>query len=367
MNKKFNLIEKLKTVILVVLFLITILLLYLCFNQHGSSLTISEIFPGGHSVVSNVNENDYILPEYALQSNNNATYSIAFQNKNNIYKATEECMESLLSSSAATITSIDKEEFKKAAQENESIQIVFNFDIPFEDFANKLVEKRFELPENLTGFNTVLFSNLSKECFYMKDSKENYFKLIAGENFYAIDRFSDVLNFESKTINHSANIYDVDKILVSYNMLPETIKEGLNGEKIAEKVFSDTFDFVRKIKDSFGNETYMYGYGQKRLSIRTDGSIEFKSDVANISEPNFYTDLNIALSFLEKTLGLEENNFKIEKVELLKESESSYYRFTLTNGVYSATIDVKGAMVSYFFLEEENLGAIWIGRELKTY
>ncbi len=366
MNKKFDLIERIKTVILVVLFLITILLLYLCFNQHGKSFTLSEIFPGGRTGVTSVSESDYILPEYALQSNGENSFSIAFGNKNAIYSATEDSMAALLGSTAASIIESTDEEFAAAALAKDSIQVVFNFDVPFDDFCKQVMDATLEKPESLTGFKVVLFNDEAKECFYLRDSQNRCFKMIAGENYYAIDRFSNCLEEPSKISAHFVNIYDVNKVLASYNLLPTVTKYELDSEDIAENIFSDTFDFVRKITDSFGNETFMYGYGQKRLTINTDGSIEFKEDIEK-TEANFYSDLQTALSFIENTIGLEDRNFKIKKVELIKDNDNSYYKFIFSDGAYSITTNVTGSKVSYFYLEEENLGAIWIGRELKAY
>ena len=367
MNKRFELIEKIKTVILVVLFFITILLLYLCFNQHGKSFTLSEIFPGGRTGVTSVNENDYILPEYALQSNGDSTFAIAFENKNAIYSATEDSMAGLLASAAASITESTAEEFEKAALSKDSIQVVFDFDVPFDDFCLKVIDSTLEKPATLKGFKAVLFNDQEKECFYIRDSQNRCFKMTAGENYYAIERFSKCLESESKVLNHFANFYDVNKILASYNLLPVVTKYELDGDEIAENIFSDTFDFVRKITDSFGNETFMYGYGQKRLTIKTDGSMEFKAEISEQTEANFYNDLQVALSFIENTIGLNDRNYKIKNVSLVKDNENTYYKFTFSDGTYSITTNVNGQKVSYFYLEEENMGAIWIGRALKAY
>ena len=366
MNKKNDFLENFKTVILVVLFLITILLLYLCFNQHGKQFTLSEIFPGGRAGATTVSESDYILPEYALQSNGDSTFSVAFKNKNEIYKATEDSMKSLLLSSAASITEVTQEVFEKASLSKNSVQVVFNFDVPFDDFCKHEIETSLDKPAKLIGFSVVLFNDEEKDSFYMRDSESNCFKMTAGENYYAINRFSNCLSFENKILNHFASLYDVNKILASYNLLPEVTKYEMDSEEIAENIFSDTFDFVRKIKDGFGNETYMYGYGQKRLSINIDNSIEFKEEVNEVNEAEFYSDLSQALSFIENTMGLEDRNYKIKNVELVN-NNGSYYKFIFSDGAYSITTNVIGSKVSYFYLEEENMGAIWIGREQRAF
>ena len=367
MNKKIDFVEHLKTVILVVLFLITILLLYLCFNQHGTSFSISEIFPGGRNITTSVNASEYLYPEYVLKANGDGTYELAFGEKEEILSATNESMQSLIASSAAAITEIEETEFSKASLEKDAIQVVFGFDIPYADFSKKLVERELEIPSNLKSFSVVLFSDNAKDCFYLKDKANHFFKLTAGENYYATNRFANALVFESKTLNHFANVYDVNKILASYNMLPQISRSDFNSEEIAEHIFGDTFDFVRKIKDNFGNETYMYGYGQKRFSIDTDGTMEYKIETANVNVANFYSDLDTALAFLSNTVGLEEHSFKLKSAELIADGASNYYRFIFSDGTYSVSIDVFASQVSYFLLKEENLGAIWIGRELKAY
>ena len=353
MKRKFDFIEYFKTIILVVLFLITILLLYLCFNQHGRSFSIADIIPTRNKTAASVDFTKYTNPSYIVQSNGDGSFSISFENKERFLDATKECAQSLIASSTAKIEKVTEEEFRRKALEDKAFQAIFSFDVPFNDISTELTGKQLDLPEGFEGFNTILFADSSKECFYVRDSYDGYYKIVAGENYYSIDRLSREFVPNEKTLSISANIYNIERILEAYGLVPEIDILEVNTDHVAEAIFGDTFDFVRKITDSFGNETYMYGYGQKRLSVNIDGSIEFKEETGTENTHDFYTDLEAALNFIAKTVGLE-NNFMITRIDNHESPGGFYYRFTFLDGDREIIMDIYNSEVSYFYLSSAN-------------
>ena len=91
MNRKIDLVEHIKTAILVVLFLTTILLLYLSFNQSGKSFSISDILPGGRASVITVSVDEYIAPEYTVQSEGNGKFLISYKNRKDVFDTAKQC------------------------------------------------------------------------------------------------------------------------------------------------------------------------------------------------------------------------------------------------------------------------------------
>ena len=74
-------------------------------------------------------------------------------------------------------------------------------------------------------------------------------------------------------------------LLGSFSELSEMPFGAADGSKevgtdAARAVFGDTFSFVRRITDSFGNVTYMYGYGEKNLYLYAEGAIEYRTTVS---------------------------------------------------------------------------------------
>lgn len=60
---------------------------------------------------------------------------------------------------------------------------------------------------------------------------------------------------------------------------------------ISRTVFGNRMDFVKKLKDVSGSTIYMYGYGEKILTLSPSGPIVFQKEVENASE--------IQLTFIE--------------------------------------------------------------------
>ncbi|MDO5441391.1 MAG: hypothetical protein Q4F55_02410 [Bacillota bacterium] len=350
MNKKLQLFEHIKTAILVVLFFTTILLLYLCLNQSGNDFTISDIIPGGRTNEIIINVGDYIKPNCFIQSKGQGKYNLSFDTTG-IDRAVDECAGHLLSSSTISIEKSTKEEVDKVALEEDSIIITYSFSYPFDDYCKKLIEKTVESENKNIFFNAIVFSDKSKECIYLIDSADNCYKVISGENYYSTDRIEK--EFAGKVF-HDINAENLDSLTLEIqenNLDVEPIEIEIASEDLAENIFGETFDFIRKITDNIGNETYMYGYGEKRLTVYVNGDFEFKEDVASAGESNFYKDLETALLFDAKAIDFDGAEFKLTNVKLMG-SDNYYYQFQLENGCYRITNEVMNSKVSYFRLQE---------------
>lgn len=350
MNKKSQLFEYLKTATLVVLFFTTILLLYLCLNQSGSDFKISDLIPGGRTNEIIVNVDDYISPAYVVESRSNGKYS-ATENTAGINAAVNECVSTLMSSSALTIEQTNLEEFEKVLLEEKSILLKYPCDIPLNEYSFKLNEKNIEGDFKNIVFNSLLFSNHSKECIYLLDSEQNCYKIISGENYYSTDRIEKEFDGKIFAEISAAHIEELNEEIIKQYAKDDAAEIEYNSEEIAESIFGDTFDFVRKITDSMGNETYMYGYGEKRLSIYAKGGMEFKQELINTNTKNFYSDLETALLFVNRAIDFEDSNFKLTKAKLIG-NENQNYQFHFNNGSYHIIVEVINSGISYFSLDE---------------
>lgn len=352
MNKK-ALFEHFKTVILAVLFVTTILLLHLCFTQGGQSFSITELL-GGQNRVVKISVDDCLLPEYNLKSNGDGSYNLSFENKKEFNKEIFQCAKNLISSSTAKLVEIDKKEYDSAARKENSMQSIFAYPVAFSELSNKLISRKIEAPEDCK-FNAIMFSDGNKECFFLNDFSGKYYKVVSGENYYAIDKLLLVYEPGNDVLKESYGIYDIEKIKSDFAVQESYPEFAVDNETIAKNIFGDNFDFVRKISDSFGNETYMYGYGQKRLSFFVeDGGLEFKEDVSRNPSSDFYKDLELALSFIANAFNLEDIKMNLVKAELIGNGPNVHYEFTMDVNGCRFVSEVAGSKVCYLAKKTNN-------------
>ncbi len=340
MKRKLDFIENLKTAILVVLFLITILLLYLSYNQDGSSFSLEEILPGGRSSQVSIDVDEYLAPSYTIKVGENGHYLITYKNQIKAFEVASECAQSLLSASNIEISEISEEAYNLVCRDINSVQLIFDYDFPFDDYCKKILGKTIKRPDNLNGFRSLLFSDQIKSDLYMRNMAGNCFKISVAENYYSTEALSRVLNFDGGEIRFM-DIYELgfksigDDIVIAWDEIPE-------------RIFGDTLDFVRKITDGQGNETYMYGYGQKRLSINESSGFEYKCDITGTNTPDFYTDLEVALKFIKEKLDVSEDLIKIKTVSTIDDEGVILNHFIFDTDGYAIEAEVKAEDISYF-------------------
>jgi len=340
MKRKLDLIENFKNAILVVLFLITILLLYLLYNQGGYNFSLSEILPGGHSSTVSVNIESYLAPNYSIKAGGSGRYYITYKKQAEAFDVASECAGSLLSASKIDISEITEDAFNQIAAEENSIQLVFDYDFPFDDYCKKIIGKTLDRPDDLNAFRCMLFSDKIKSDLYLMDTSSKCFKISVAENYYSTEALLNVLSFDAGEIRFK-DIYSL-----GFKSVGEEIE--INWDSIPEKIFGDTLDFVRKITDDEGNETYMYGYGQKRLSMFAGGGFEYKEDINGNNSPDFYKDIETALRFAKERLGIDESRMHLKKVSQQGAGDVVYNQFVFEAGGYEIVAELKASSVSYF-------------------
>jgi hypothetical protein len=78
------------------------------------------------------------------------------------------------------------------------------------------------------------------------------------------------------------------------------VKDDRLVQKIGENILGKKYDFTNRIVEKNGNNTFIYGYGEKTLRLYNNGYIEFLNE--DIENKNIGLDesLNISLNFLAK-------------------------------------------------------------------
>lgn len=324
MSESKRFVENLKTVILVVLFIMTILLLYLLWSGKSSrKINISEFLPFTGNKENSLQINDVLVPSSVAWSSGDGS----FQYKTTDLQGPGEYFTEQLSAlykGTVLVYSITKDHFYQAVKENKSSVLQWTVDIPFEEFCR---ENGITTAggEGIAYIKSLAISGAAKDSIIVFDGVNELYYRLAAEGV-EINPYESVSPDEDES---ACIYYPADVILGSASeaLLPIVENSSLSdcryapelensteelGTAMAEAVFGDTFDFVRRITDDFGTVTYMYGYGQKTLTANSDGSLEYKAETSGESA-GFYEDLQTCLDFVASCGGWE--NSGVEDIQ----------------------------------------------------
>ncbi len=338
-------IEHLKTAVLVVLFLTTILLLYLLWSfdsqgrLHLPDILIhreTQLVPKAESV---------IVPDRVVYSMGDGSYRQKTEGTYDVFERGLSQMQAVLLHSDAVVEEITKEQFSESIKDYRSLTIYFPYALPFRELANDKQVGAAPVVEFDREMDVLAFSEASgKSVFFGNTEMESFYRLHAGDDIDYYERMT-----EDKALRERTVFYRVGDILGGDNdiLIPLSAESELGslrwrrdiehpGESVpalTESLFGENLDFVRRITDNFGNVTYMYGYGQKTFTHQVDGVLEYKNEATETVAPGFLRELNIALTFaarhnLWSDVSDQGIQYVLSDVEPLAQGRMSGRRFT---------------------------------------
>jgi len=335
MSKKT--VENIKMIIIVVLFLATILLLYLIWGG-SKEVKVKDLLPAISKENTDVEVWGIIKPEKAYYSAGDGSFRSVKDSFYTYYSVMEKFKE-LSDKSTVLPSEISKDQFEEAVKKHPAIIIQFNYAVPFASLCEELGISGSNAYANVGSVDTVCFSSVATDSLLVFSKSEGkYYRLVS-------DSLS--LEFEEPySYERDYNCYEVSQVLGAggdglFPLLTQSYlyggtykEEGImdtdERTEIARTIFGDSYDFVRRISDGFGNNTFMYGFGQKTLTLGADGTIEYKTEIESGNSQGLLKDLatakNFYLSVLEKYLSIEETeedgSFVSLKLKDIKQSGS---------------------------------------------
>ena len=301
--------ENIKMIIIVVLFLTTILLLYLIWGG-SDEVKVSDLIPRFGRDADEIEVGSSVEPDKTYYSAGDGSFRCVSDS----YYTFRQIMEKFRNfSDKSTVMSmeIQKEQFEEAIKNHPSVIAEFTYTFPFAELCSDLGIGGSNAYSNIGNINSVCFSSAATDSLLVANTAEKkYYRLVSD----SVD-----LEFEEPfSFAQDYNCYEVSRVLGVgegglFPLLSQTyLQEGSCSEsnnisaeeytEIARIFFGDSFDFVRRISDSFGNHTFMYGFGQKTLTLGADGSIEYKAEAETGNSGGFYGDLKTAKSFINAVI-----------------------------------------------------------------
>ena len=227
-----------------------------------------------------------------------------------------------------------------------SIQTSLSYWIPFDPFCVAYgipSQKSFDQIESLM---TLSYSVGSRESLFLYDRVlDKYYRLISEDHqlsledlivdaevggYVAYYSMGTLIGTESKTVIPISLYTSMEEL--SYGLEFES-EEPEKVKGFAQTFFGESFDFVRRIEESKGTVIYMYGYGEKILTISADGFVEYKEKgVSSGNRQDFFIALEQAIKFVAYHAGwtspdIEGSNLYLKDAEFIEKEKSRGYRF----------------------------------------
>lgn len=397
--------ERIKTILIVVLTLTTILLLY--FFWKG----IPGTEPFQFKNVADLVRGEEYVPEIS-QVLLPREITVSFVDDKGSYTSVEDGKRQYWNQAISELKLFGKEtnvrvqelsdsqlsprEAYQRAMRKRSIQFSFSYDIPFGDFCDAYGIKRFSGSEMIQSFTSIGYSTYydqDKSLLFYDGKNDKYYRIFADkdknkEKENSINGFLEMID-EIQNGGDYIPYYPVSSMFLGEDtqvennaFMPLTLQSKARAfhctqefsqddvqkiDELAETFFGKNFDFIRRITESQGTLIFMYGYGQKVLTVNMDGTLVYKEEISEegYSEQNFFDSLDTALTFVaahgtwETDEGGKENPQTVLRDVTSRESgRKKIYSFTFETEIggqqlhaengNAAVVEVCGSQVIYY-------------------
>lgn len=306
----FN-IEHIKNYILVVLFFSTMLLLYFFWGS-----PISKDFKIGNLIGLDQLEipsfEEITIPGRVVVHMGDGSF-LALDDRNpDLWNIFIESLKGLSREEIISVDEITEEQFEKI-MDFKSVFFRFHYDIPYEVLTKEYNVVEYTGIEQFGDILLLAYSTGSPESIFIySNSKNKYYRLVSTIKMDTID--SHLQNIEgvnersyyrsigelTGTDNKTVIPLSKESTASKLEYLPEYKDLDSNEVKeFAQGFFGESLDFVRQIKDSKGSKIYMYGYGEKVLTISPNGKVEYKdNETPQGSQQSYLEALDSATTFI---------------------------------------------------------------------
>ena len=344
--QKVNRIERAKTILLVVLFLTTILLLYLLWSPETQShFTLPGILSQREKAEIPAAES-VLLPDQVAYSYGDGSFVLLNKNLQQIFSFAISQLKLLNESNNRLVSEITAEQFREGIEQYKSAFLSFNYGIPFDELCLRYDIRNTAEFDSIGDVYLIAFSEADKESLFIYDENtQKYFRIVSERESTAVDDLFTMITQENPTVYYrigsifgGENDALIPLILTSklstiyYKEESAEASESVR-RALAESLFGENFDFVRRITDNFGNVTYMYGYGQKTFTSYVNGIWEYKNEVVSGAGGGFFSDLELALSFVAThgtwdSLDGQKLRFYLADAKEITENKKTGYLFS---------------------------------------
>ena len=371
-------IEKIKDVILVVLFLSAILLLYFFWeNQLLQNFQLADIV-SSEEEYETVPLDEVIVPDNIYASSGNGVYVKVYSGKRDLWQRGLAEIRKFGEADGIFVGEITKQQYLEAMSGYTSVQFDLGYEVPFTQFCEYYKIQKSQNFDAVEAVSTIAYSTASSESlFIVQEQKGKYYRMVADRDYTQLKTLAEEIVQSSE-----ASYYTISELMgventtiipweasVSYGPLRwKTERQGGTNEDVialAQSFFGENFDFIRRMVDTKGNVTYMYGYGQKTFITYADGTFEYKEEISGSASgsTSFYGSLDTALQYISAhgswhTFDEEPVTLFLSRAQSIERDKKKGYRFEfgLMAGEFPVyydqgvplTVEVVNGQVSYY-------------------
>lgn len=197
---------------------------------------------------------------------------------------------------------IEREEFL-AVEKTRSVQMQLPFAISLNDLGDVYGINHSDGDLFDTLINKVTISTSQQDRVYFSNSTNDYHYYIRGQSddkrlsqiinrlsndsFTEYRRVDSLINF--KSINEDevqvflngeiipiTSIMDIPFIKVTKEIDARVDRQNSEIKNLLNKAFGNSTDFIKRLEEIDGSQTYIYGYGDKTLRLSIDGKITYQ-------------------------------------------------------------------------------------------
>ena len=317
-TKRENLIEAIKSIVLVVLLITTILLLYSFLGRDViQNLIADDLFD--HEVVS---AEEILQPDRIEVSFGGGAYTVT----ENIFGAIMESLREFSEIRNLSIEEMTKERYEEIMS-TLSIKAVFDYYVPFNAVCDANGIGRIPGSDGIdalsqlgyaVGFDDRLFvyDGRSDKYFRIIGSSSNAFSVLAEaiESSRGSFAFFPLSMIAGGVENNTLCPISIESDLYDNEYYPESFfADPVWANDLIRSFFSDNFDFVRRIEHESGTLIFMYGYGRTVVTAHYNGILEFKleEDDRGAVQIRYLDALERANAFIAAHGGLKSYNGEV--------------------------------------------------------
>jgi hypothetical protein len=371
-SRRVKIIEHIKSIILVVLFLWTILLLYFVWGDGDFGAAAEEQTSQRPVAIEPL---EIFQPDRMEVSFGGGVYNII----NEHFDLLMSCFKTFSEGRNLIVEEISQELYEEIVS-RQSIRAVFEYLLPF----NVLIElhgiNRISGSDNIDIVSEIAYVSGLDDTLFIRDRRAGQYFRIAGTVTDYFDRLREAVEGTPSDQVYFPLTTFVGGEIENKTLWPESVVSNIHdlsfsGEdffaqesavtEMVRSLFKGNFDFVRRIEEDSGTVMYMYGYGQIVVIAHHTGILEYRRVINNQNtvELGYLEAFQIANEFIAANGGFTTVNGVeltpfIREVEIIPVTGQSGFRFTF--GVKpgegrifyqrgeTMIVDVVNGTVSYF-------------------
>ncbi|TCO77935.1 two-component system activity regulator YycH [Marinisporobacter balticus] len=343
--KKFSK-EQFKTWLLVSLFILSIAL-----NQQlWERISLKKVMPDIRQietleVESNIDIKDTIVdilnPQSFRINFGGGLHTVFYSDNYGLWQETLKIFKNEYFKKKVLIERIDKDAWMKA-RDFRSIEMKFGYTMPVEILREAIEGKTEGIYGKIQGFDRILVSLTGDNSVYMADGEENFYLVqgidmknkfskiimdIEKNGYDAYYAFKDLYGIDNEGLMPIERKDNIEEMQVIEEIDP---MDEVQVEDFAGDFFGENLDFIRKIRETSGAVTYLYGYGQKALKINDVGVLHYVEDIDNQkASKNIKVEdaMKVALLFVSEHGGWANTDAYLKSIKPIEKNNQKGYKF----------------------------------------